>query len=386
MAARYIGAMPAPTASPALDRLMAAPDVYEIGPEKDALFVAAMRDAVAWHRAASPFYAALCAHHGFTEADLAGVDDLPRVPWVFVNALKRHELLSVDRADVVLNLTSSGTTGQKSQIFFDQGSLDRGLGTVDACFGANGLVDKGLEVNYLVFAHDPAQAATRGTTYTDNYLTGFTAKRDIYYALKWDAPTQDWVFRVEEANATLEAFAASGAPLRIIGFPAFLSRLIAWRRERGLPDLAFPEGSWVLTGGGWKKDERESIPKPAFRAAVAAALGIPEDRQRDGYGLVEHGVPYLECSHHRFHVPHFARAVARDVETLAPLPAGQAGFLDLMTPYLLSMPAISLLTSDLAAVHHHCPCGRTTATVELMGRLGTRKNKGCAIAAAQLLK
>lgn len=377
--------MPVAVASPALERLMAAPDVYELDPAKDALFVEAMRDAVAWHRAASPFYAALCAHRGFTEADLRGPADLPRVPWIFVNALKRHELLSVDREAVVLNLTSSGTTGQKSQIFFDQGSLDRGLATVDACFGANGLVDRALEVNYLIFAHDPAHAATRGTSYTDHYLTGFTRKKALYYALKWDEAAADWAFRVEEANATLEAFHASGAPLRVIGFPAFLHRLVTWRRARGLPDLAFPEGSWVLTGGGWKKDERESIPKAAFRAEVAAALGIPEDRQRDGYGLVEHGVPYLECGKHRFHVPHFARAVARDVETLEPLPDGQAGFLDLMTPYLLSMPAISLLTSDLAAVHRNCPCGRTTATIELLGRLGTRKNKGCAIAAAQLL-
>ncbi len=378
--------MTAAVASPALARLMGAPDVYEIDAEKDAGFVEAMRDAVAWHRAASPFYAALCAHHGFTEADLLTNAELPRVPWIFVNTLKRHELLSIDRADVVLNLTSSGTTGQKSQIFFDQGSLDRGLATVDACFGANGLVDRDLAVNYLIFAHDPAHAATRGTSYTDHYLTGFTARRAMYYALKWDEAVGDWAFRVEEVNATLEAFAASGAPLRIIGFPAFLHRLVAWRRERGLPVLTFPEGSWVLTGGGWKKDERESIPKPAFRAEVAAALGIREENQRDGYGLVEHGVPYLECSRHRFHVPHFARAVARDVETLEPLPDGQTGFLDLLTPYLLSMPAISLLTSDLAAVHRHCPCGRTTATIEILGRLGTRKNKGCAIAAAQLLK
>lgn len=376
--------MSAPS-SPALDALMTAPAVYETNPAKDAAFVDAMRAAVAWHRGASPFYAALCARHGFTEDDLQGPADLVRVPWIFVNVLKRHELLSVDREAVVLNLTSSGTTGQKSQIFFDRGSLDRGLATVDACFGANGLIDHELAVNYLIFAHDPVQAATRGTTYTDHYLTGFTAVHERWYALKWDEASNDWAFRVEDANAKLEAFAASGLPLRVIGFPAFLHKLIAWRLARGLAPLAFPDGSWVLTGGGWKKNEDEAIAKPTFRAEVDAMLGIPTERQRDGYGLVEHGIPYLECSHHRFHVPHFARAVARDVATLAPLRAGEPGFLCLMTPYLLSMPAISLLTSDLAAVSNNCPCGRTTATIELMGRLGTTKNKGCAIAAAQLL-
>lgn len=364
---------------------MAAPDVYEVDAAKDALFVQAMADAVAHHRVASPLYAALCARHGTSEDDIRGIDDLPDVPHLFVNALKRHELLSIAREDVALNLTSSGTTGQKSQIFFDADSLARGLAMVELCFAANGLVDRTSEANYLIFAHDPAHAASRGTSYTDHYLTGFTRVRDLYYALRWDDESQDWVFRVEEANARLEAFAAAGLPLRIIGFPAFLNRLVAYRRGHGLPDLDFGERSFVLTGGGWKVNESEAIAKPDFRAAVSAALGIPVLNMRDGYGLVEHGVPYLECPAHRFHVPHFARAYARDVTTLAPLPPGQPGFLNLLTPYLLSMPAISLLTSDMAAIENDCPCGRTTATLTLLGRAGTRKNKGCAITAAQML-
>lgn len=377
--------MPAPTASLPLERLMASEDVYRLTPEKDATFVAAMREAVRHHRASNALFDGLCRRSGFEEEQLSAIAELHRVPHLFVNVLKRHELLSIDRADVVLNLTSSGTTGQKSQIFFDQGSLDRGLFMVDACFGANGLIDRDQEVNYLIFAHDPAHAATRGTSYTDHYMTGFTAKREVYYALQWSEATGDWEFQLETVNARLESYAASGLPLRVIGFPAFLHRVIRYRREQGLPDLDFGSRSYVLTGGGWKKNEQEAISRDDFIAEVASALGIPSENQRDGYGLVEHGVPYLECGEHRFHVPHFARAMARDVATLAPLPDGEAGFLNLITPYLLSMPSISLLTSDLAVVRHDCPCGRNTATIEIKGRAGTRKNKGCAITAAQLL-
>ena len=58
---------------------MAAPDVYNVDAAKDAGFVTAMAAAVAWHRAASPFYAAMCEQHGFTEADLQGPADLARV-------------------------------------------------------------------------------------------------------------------------------------------------------------------------------------------------------------------------------------------------------------------------------------------------------------------
>ena len=121
--------MPTAQASPALERLMEAPNVYDLTPEKDAWFLEAMRAAIAHHRAASPFYAALCAHAGFTE--LPGLDALHTVPHVFVNVLKRHELLSVPRAEVALHLTSSGTAGQKSQVFFDEGSKARGLYMID---------------------------------------------------------------------------------------------------------------------------------------------------------------------------------------------------------------------------------------------------------------
>jgi phenylacetate-coenzyme A ligase PaaK-like adenylate-forming protein len=377
--------MTPPLATPALNTLMHSADPYDVGADKEVDFLAAMRDAAAHHIKASPFYAALCDHHGFTPDLLQRVSDLPRVPWIFVNTLKHHELLSISREEVKLTLTSSGTGGQKSQIFFDEGSLARGLATVDACFAANGLVAPETEVNYLIFAHDPAHAATRGTSYTDHYMTNFTAVRSRWYALRWDAASSDWAFDLATTNQQLETFAASDVPVRIIGFPAFLHRLITYRRENGCPNLQLPQDSWLLTGGGWKKNESEAIPKEIFRAEVAEALGIPEINQRDGYGLVEHGVPYLECPAHRFHVPHFSRAIIRDVATLAPLPEGEAGFLNLVTPYLLSMPSISLLTSDLAVMRHGCPCGRNTATLELRGRLGTRKNKGCAIAATQLL-
>ncbi|MBU6428582.1 MAG: acyl-protein synthase, partial [Cyanobacteria bacterium REEB65] len=143
--------------------------------------------------------------------------------------------------------------------------------------------------------------------------------------------------------------------------------------------------SFVHTGGGWKKSEHEAIDKAQLRAMVQQAFGIPEANIRDGYGLVEHSVPYIECEQHRLHVSAFARAIVRDVETLAPLPAGAVGFLELLTPYIRSMPAHSLLTADLAAIGRQCPCGRQAPWIDLKGRAGIKKNKGCAIAAAETL-
>ncbi len=367
----------------AIDRLLSLPDVYDVSPEAHDLFLEAMRDTVSWHCERSEAYRNLCALRGFDPADWS---DLAKVPHIFVNAFKAHELLSVPRADVVLNLTSSGTTGQKSQIFFDQVSLDRALGMVERVFDAIGFVNRDEEVNYLLFAYDPLEAKNVGTAYTDDNLTTYTKRRAMYHALQWSHETGKFEFKLEAAYAKLREYAADGYPTRILGFPAFLNRMVEHHKRIGAPDFDLGPRSFVHTGGGWKASEHEAIDKAEFRAKVCKAFGIPEANIRDGYGLVEHAVPYIECEAHRFHVSTFARALALDVVTLEPLPDGEAGFLELLTPYIRSMPAHALLTSDMAAVHGGCECGRQAKWVELKGRAGVKKNKGCAITAVESIR
>lgn len=370
---------------PALDRLMTVATVYD-HPDTDALFLAALQDSLHWHYGHNAVYRTMCDMMGFPPDRLQTIDQVSDVPWVFVNVFKYHELLSVPRDQVVFHLTSSGTSGQKSQIFFDQGSMDRGYDMVRRCFDAYGLVSPDEAVNYLLFAYDPEEAKHVGTAATDDFITGFAKAHRTYHALKWNKRSGAFEFDLERTYAALLDFAAEGRPVRILGFPAFLHRLLAHHQELGGAPLHLGPRSFVFTGGGWKTAENERIDKDAFITEVAAVLGIPHGNLRDGFGMVEHGVPYIECEQHRFHVPAYARAFVRDVETLARLPEGEEGFLHLVTPYLYSMPAISLLTSDMATIGSGCPCGRPTTTIELRGRAGTRKNKGCAIAAAQLLK
>lgn len=373
------------TATPALDRYMALPGIYQSSSEQDAAFVAAMQEALAWHLSRNVAYRNLCRQAGFGPANLRTIQDVPRVPHVFVNVFKEHELLSIDRSQVALNLTSSGTTGQKSQIFFDAGSLARGLAMVDRAHEEMGLSRLDLPTNYVIFAYDPDEAKNVGTAYTDSNITKFAPKKRSYHALRWDEAAGSFTFREAETLAVIQSYAEEGLPVRFLGFPAFLYRLMKRLRAEGKRyDLG--ADSYVMTGGGWKKSEAEAIAFEEFLAEVESVLGIPAANVRDGYGMVEHGVPYLQCEHHRFHVPTFARAYAREVGTLEVLPFGETGFLHLVTPYNLAMPALSLLTSDLATLEANCPCGRGTPTISLQGRAGTRKNKGCAISAAQLLK
>ncbi len=99
-------------------------------------------------------------------------------------------------------------------------------------------------------------------------------------------------------------------------------------------------------------------------------------------------MPYIECGHHRLHVPVWSRAAVRDTRTLEPLPYGERGFLHLVSPYITSVPAQSVVMGDLASLHpaQDCPCPLPTPWFTIHGRAGVSRNRNCAAAAAELLK
>ncbi|HEY9715848.1 MAG TPA: hypothetical protein V6C69_00160, partial [Trichormus sp.] len=105
------------------------------------------------------------------------------------------------------------------------------------------------------------------------------------------------------------------------------------------------------------------------------------------FGSVEHCIPYIECEYHEFHVPVWSKVFIRDVKTLAPVGLRGKGFLHLVSPYITSVPAASVLMGDLASLHEgsECPCSLTTPYFIVHGRAGLSKNKSCAVAAAELI-
>ena len=116
-------------------------------------------------------------------------------------------------------------------------------------------------------------------------------------------------------------------------------------------------------------------------------FGIPVNRMRDGFGMAEHSAPYFQCRAHRFHVPVFNRVLIRNPESMACLPPGQVGLLELITPFNTMMPTTALLTTDLAQIDAEpCECGQNSPTFTIIGRAGQSKHKGCALTAEELLR
>ena len=144
--------------------------------------------------------------------------------------------------------------------------------------------------------------------------------------------------------------------------------------------LSLPKGSKVLLGGGWKKFFNMEISKEALLAMIQKSLGIDSSNVHEFFSVAEHPVPYIQCENNHFHIPIYSRVIIRDINDLSPLPYEKEGILNLLTPYVKSMPLSSVLTDDLAVLHRAGSCGRKIPTdyFELKGRAGISQIKTCA--------
>ena len=362
-------------------------DPYESLESSNAEFVKAMREITQWHINQCEFYKNLSNSQGFQVEQLKTLEDCLKIPHLWAHFFKAHEVLSIPQEDIFLHLTSSGTTGQKSQIFFDEWTIRSAQKMVDSIFERYKWVTPDQKCNYILFSYETESSSKLGTAYTDNFLCKYAPVNEVFYALKLTGSGGHEF----DCFGTIESFinfAKQGLPVRLFGFPAFFYFALERMKKLGIAPLKMHPDSMVFLGGGWKGNADKAIAKEDFYSLVEEMLGIPNERLRDGFGSVEHCVPYVECKNHEFHVPVWSRVYIRDVETLKPLSFNQKGFLHFISPYITSMPAHSVIMGDMASLHEakSCDCGLPTPYFRVHGRAGVSKNKSCALAASELLK
>lgn len=367
-----------------MDRLFETP-AFEYSPRTSRAFLAAMRSALDFQGRRAPVLKALYASEKFSPASVKAERDVARIPYIFVAALKERDLTTLPCSKIALELKSSGTSGQRSRMQLDRGSLTRVRRMAWKVFEGLGLTDLERPHDYICFTYDPAVAKDLGTAWTDKLLTGFTKKGEIFYTFRWSREKKDFFFDIDGAVDALKRFEDSGALVRLVGFPAFALRLTEEFKKRHGRYPKLNRGSSVVTGGGWKTLSDEAIDKKVYRKILADGLGIPVANVRDLFGMVEHGVPYVDCRLGNFHIPNYGRVIARDPGTLAPLGFNRTGLLQFITPYLTSYPSLSLLSSDFGQVRPRCSCGLPGPVLEIKGRAGVKKLKGCAISASTML-
>jgi phenylacetate-coenzyme A ligase PaaK-like adenylate-forming protein len=357
---------------------------YDLSAGNDQLFLSAMKQNIEWHRERSDFYNNLCLEQDFSSSDLKTINDLSEIPYIFANFFKRNVIKSIADDDVTLHLTSSGTTGQKSQMFYDQWTISSAQRMVEWIFEHHNWITPNQKTNYMLYTYEPEEGSKLGTAYTDNFLCEFAPIKEVHYALKYMGEGKGHKFDVFGCIEAFKKFEKEELPARIFGFPAFLYFTLTHMKETGMKPLNLNKDSLVFLGGGWKGNQDKAIQKDDLYQLVEEMLGIPNARLRDGFGSVEHCIPYVECSDHKFRIPIYSKVIIRDVKTLKPLPEGEVGYLNFVSPYITSVPAMSVLMGDLA-VYHSGDEKNSSPWFEIIGRAGTSKNKSCAIKASELL-
>ncbi len=356
-------------------------DPYKEG--QDELFLRAMHQNIRWHDRRSDFYRKFLDHRNFSH--LQQSSSLENIPYLPANFFKKYEILSISRRDVTTHLTSSGTLGQKSQMFFDDWSLSIAQRMVADIFYHNSWMSW-KETNYLLLTYESAENLKLGTSFTDYFLCRFAPIKSLFCALRANGEGGHQ-FDLMGSIDQLKGYDSS-LPLRLFGFPSFLYFILNRMKKINLK-LAFknPE-SLVFLGGGWKGHADQAISKSELYDLIQDRLGINPNRIRDGFGSVEHCIPYIECINHHFHVPTWSRVLIRDLKTLEVLPQGEKGFLQLISPYITSVSANSVLMTDLAAWYgpEECGCEIKTPWFEVSGRATLSQNKSCAVTASELLK
>ena len=364
------------------DRIFKWKDPYDLT-GSEAVFAAAMAENAAFQMASCPDYARILRERNFDIERLRQGDPahLPPIPTLY---FKHHALLSLPDRKMPIKATSSGTSGNKSRIGFDIGSLWRGLHMVIRQTRYHRLLSP-VPCHYFVLGYQPHPSNQTAFSMTGYGFTFFAPAASRTYAL---------VYRKGKYELDLEAMkqkllrcAEGKLPIRTIGFPAYTYLLLKGMEEEGIR-LQMPKGSMITMGGGWKQFEGQKVEKEELYRLAKSVLGIDEDCCVEFFGAVEHPILYTTCPHHHFHVPVYSRVIIRDVDTLEPVPNGTPGLVNLLTPMAKSMPILSVMTDDLGILHDGdtCPCGIQSPWLEILGRVGVRDIVTCAAGAAEYLK
>ncbi len=352
-------------------------------PGTDQAFLRAVRDNCAYHIRHCPEYRVLARGEGFSPEQLRTMEDLQRIPALPTLYFKRHAIFSMPAWRRCFEVTSSGTSGSFSRIRFDWGCVLAEVPMLLKLARLHGLISP-VPAHYVVLGYRPDRGNHTGVVRTMWGLTWFAPPLSRHYCLEKREGT--YIPDLDGSVRALKKLAASRFPVRIIGFPSYLWFGLTRMEELGI-SLKLRSGSRIILAGGWKQHYAQEVEKPRLYALVKKILGIPEDHINELFGAVEHPIFYNTCPNHRFHIPAYARVLIRDVRTLEPLPVGETGIVNLISPLMCATPTVSVMTDDLGMLEpgEACGCGIASPTLTILGRVGLSGITTCAAGAAQLL-
>jgi len=362
-------------------RLFAGKDPYV---DRDGTYISQLRENVSFHIQHCEPYAVLLRARGFHPEQLQSSDDVSCLPPLTTLYFKRNRLLSIPERKLFLRATSSGTSGNKSQIGFDLSSFLVGVAMAARLFAYHHVISL-RPVHYIVLGYEPSRQSDLGAMKSAYGSTFFAPALSRTYALK--ATKSGYEPNQAGVKSALLKFAKAGNPVRLVGFPGYLMLLLRELEKDGIC-LNLNKHSRIMLGGGWKQFTGEAVTPEQLYQLVENRLGIPKERIHEFFSAAEHPLAYCKCKNGHFHVPAYSRVIIRNTVSMNALPYGQPGLLNFISPLVKSMPLVSVMTDDVAMLFagDSCGCGIQTPYFQLLGRAGAQGIQTCSATAAELAK
>ena len=281
-----------------------------------------------------PYYRKKMEEKGLTPADVKGVDDLHKLPFVSKDDLREaypYGLVARPLRDCVRIQSTSGTTGKRVVAFYTQHDIDL---WEDCCaraiVAAGGTNEDVCQVSYGygLFTGGPG-------------LNGGSHKVGCLTIPASSGNTERQIMFIRDLSATI-----------LCCTPSYAAYLGETMKEMGLTPDQIPLKAGIFGAEAWSEEMRQDIQK---------TLGI---KAYDIYGLTELSGPGVafECSAQTgMHIneDHFIAEII-DPNTGEVLPEGSKGELVFTSITKEAFPLLRYRTRDICVLRHEdCPCGRT---------------------------
>jgi len=340
-------------------------------------FLAAVNESYRHHFESCDAYQRFCRRRGLDEThEFTCLEDVPFLP---AQAFKENAdlLCSVPASEIKIRLSSSATSGKPSAVLIDKRTSKRQIKALAAVMSA---VLGRQRRPFIVFDADPYKVGAAGLGARNAAVRGFlNLAREARYVMDLGANGQP-VLNEGLFEQELREFAGKNEPVCVFGFTYVLYSYGTKPLFDEGKRFPLPEGSKVVHIGGWKKLKDQKISKENFNAQLAELFQIEPTAIVAFYGFTEQmGVTYPDGPSGNKCVPVFSELIVRDPVTLEPLPDGQEGLLEFVTPLPYSYPGLAILTDDLGVIRSRGDGenGWECTEFEILGRAKKGEPRGC---------
>lgn len=333
-------------------------NAFQSNIETDELFTEAVNEALQWHISHCNIYKLLLAENGLIDFKYKYLPE--DIPPLLNDFFKDNLFLSVPEKQIKFEIISYNNSNNR--LVLDAKSYKRIIKIYENIFKSFDLVNHNQKVNYICLTSDSKLEKNQNENFFFNIISDLTAHRSVYYALKKDNITNELIFNIEDTAKKIIDFSCHQEPVRIIGSSFFLRHILDWFEEHEIK-LKLVKNSFCFILDNKNLFRKYYYLENKLKKDANKYLGIIEDNYRNIIILPEQGIPFVSCKCGRNHIPIFSKALILDPESLIPVEDGTEGLLAIISPYLTSYPAISILTNIKAVLKDNCPCGLSGKTL-----------------------